>query len=169
MADIVSRERLQPSLLDRLTDNAPEQKRESFDQQTLNMPQLRQAVLRDLAWLLNSTNLATTTELKPLPQVARSTINYGIPGFAGLISSATRLTGLEAALAEAIRAFEPRIRSETLKVRMRERTDDELGPSVQFEIRGELWAYPAPQQIFVQTAIDLETRLAQVTDQRTRG
>ncbi|MBV9756165.1 MAG: type VI secretion system baseplate subunit TssE [Alphaproteobacteria bacterium] len=169
MADIVSRERLQPSLLDRLTDNAPEQKRESFDQQTLNMAQLRQAVLRDLGWLLNSTNLATTTELKSLPLVARSTVNYGIPGFAGLISSAARLTGVEAALAEAIRAFEPRIRPDTLRVRMRERTEDEPGPSVQFEIRGELWAYPAPQQIFVQTAIDLETRLAQVTDQRTRG
>jgi type VI secretion system protein ImpF len=169
MADIVSRERLQPSLLDRLTDNAPEQKRESFDQQTLNMAQLRQAVLRDLAWLLNSTNLATTTELKSVPLVARSTINYGIPGFAGLISSAARLTGVETALAEAIRAFEPRIRPDTLRVRMRERTEDEPGPSVQFEIRGELWAYPAPQQIFVQTAIDLETRLAQVTDQRTRG
>lgn len=168
MSEIASRERLQPSLLDRLTDNASEQKRESFDQQTLNMAQLRQAVLRDLAWLLNSTNLATTIELKATPLTARSTVNFGIPGFAGLISSATRLSGLEAALAEAIRAFEPRIRPDTLKVRMRERTEDDPGPSVLFEIRGELWAYPAPQQIFVETAIDLETRLAQVTDVRTR-
>ena len=169
MADIISRERLQPSLLDRLTDNAPDQKRESFDQQTLNMPQLRQAVLRDLAWLLNSTNLATTTELNAAPLAARSTLNYGIPGFAGLISSSLRLTALESAIAEAIRAFEPRINPETLKVRTRERTDDDPGPSVVFEIRGELWAYPAPQQIFVQTAIDLETRLAQVTDARARS
>jgi type VI secretion system protein ImpF len=169
VAEIASRERLQPSLLDRLTDSAPEQKRESFDQQTLNMVQLRQAVLRDLAWLLNTTNLATTTELKGTPHAARSTVNFGIPGFAGLISSEVRMTGLEAAIAEAIRAFEPRIRAETLKVRMRERSDDDPGPSVQLEIRGELWAYPAPQQIFVQTAIDLETRMAEVTDVRTRG
>lgn len=169
MAEIASRERLQPSLLDRLTDDAREQKRESFDQQTLNMTQLRRAVLRDLAWLLNSTNLATTTDLKATPLAARSVINFGIPGFAGLISSAERLTALEAALAESIRAFEPRVRAETLRVRMRERTEDDPGPSVQFEIRGELWAYPAPQQIFVETAIDLETRLAKVTDVRTRG
>ena len=169
MSDIASRERLQPSLLDRLTDDAPEQKRESFDRQTLNMMQLRQAVLRDLAWLLNSTNLATTTDLKATPLAARSAINYGIPGFAGLIRSAGQLTGLESALVEAIRAFEPRIRPETLKVRMRERMDDDPGASVQFEIRGELWAYPAPQQIFVETAIDLETHLAKVTDVRARG
>ncbi len=63
MHEIASRERLQPSLLDRLTDAAPEQTRETFEQQTLGMQQLRQAVLRDLAWLLNTTNLAATEDL----------------------------------------------------------------------------------------------------------
>ncbi len=48
MSGLKSRERLQPSLLDRLTDHAPAQKRDGPDQQVLNMAQLRQAVLRDL-------------------------------------------------------------------------------------------------------------------------
>jgi len=60
---------------------APMQKRESFDQQALSMQQLRQAVLRDLGALLNATNLATLDDLSETPRVAKSTINYGIPGF----------------------------------------------------------------------------------------
>ena len=48
MAELTLRERLQPSLLDRLTDLAPENRRESLDQQSLSTQQMRQAVLRDL-------------------------------------------------------------------------------------------------------------------------
>ncbi len=49
MSGLEGRERLQPSLLDRLTDLNPTAKRDGPDQQVLTMPQLRQAVLRDLA------------------------------------------------------------------------------------------------------------------------
>jgi type VI secretion system protein ImpF len=169
MAEITSRERLQPSLLDRLTDHAPEHTRESFDQQTLGMQQLRQAVLRDLAWLLNTTNLATTEDLSATPLAAKSAINFGIPGFAGLNASANRLAALESGIAEAIRAFEPRIRADTLRVRMRTNKADQPTPALVFEIEGELWAQPVPQRLFLETSIELETRLAVVTDQRMRS
>jgi len=38
-----------------------------------------------------------------------------------------------------------------------------------FEIEGELWTQPVPQQLFLETSIELETRLAVVTDARRRG
>ena len=60
MADLTPQERLQPSLLDRLTDSAPDTKRESRDRRVLSMRRLRSAVLRDLAWLLNTGHLETT-------------------------------------------------------------------------------------------------------------
>lgn len=169
MAETTSRERLQPSLLDRLTDNAPEATREGFDQQTLTFPQLRQAVLRDIAWLLNTTNLATTDDLSGLPLVVKSTINFGVPGLAGLIGTSGRLSTLQAGIAEAIRSFEPRIRPETLVVRLREQGRDEPTPALSFEIEGELWAQPVPEQLFLETSIELETRFAVVTDTRKRG
>src|SRR5580698_2708541 len=109
MSGLRGRERLQPSLLDRLTDNAPGQKRDGPDGQTLTMAQLRQAVVRDLAALLNTTNLATLQDLSATPLAARSTLNYGIPGFAGMTGSAARVANLERELANAIRAYEPRI------------------------------------------------------------
>lgn len=169
MAETTSRERLQPSLLDRLTDHAPESRREGFDQQTLTFPQLRQAVMRDIGWLLNTTNLATTDDLAGLPLVIKSTVNFGVPGLAGLIGTSSRLNSLESGIADAIRAFEPRIRPETLVVRLREEGRDQPSPAITFEIEGELWAQPVPEQLFLETSIELETRLTVVTDTRTRG
>jgi type VI secretion system protein ImpF len=166
VAENITRERLQPSLLDRLTDQAPEHTRETFEQQTLGLMQLRQAVLRDLAWLLNTTNLAATEDLGATPLAAKSTINFGVPGLAGNIGTAERLGAIETGIADAIRAFEPRIRPETLKVRLRPSSEDKPTPALVFEIRGELWAQPVPQQLFLETAIELETRMAVITDVR---
>jgi type VI secretion system protein ImpF len=161
-----SRERLQPSLLDRLTDEAPEKTRETYEQQTLSTQQLRNAVLRDLAWLLNTTNLSATEDLPPL--AAASTINFGIPDFAGR-SETSFLGSLEDGIVHAIKAFEPRIKEDTLRISVRTGDSSRPTPALVFEIAGELWAQPLPQQIFVETAIELETRLAVVTDVRTRG
>ncbi len=169
MAEATSRERLQPSLLDRLTDRAPEQRHELLDRQSLSMQQLREAVLRDLAWLLNTTNLATSDDLDATPLVARSTLNFGIPGFTGLVRSSGKVVSLEATIADAIRAFEPRIRPDSLRVRARRPREDAAVPALVFEIEGELWAQPVPQQLFLETSIELETRLAVVTDIRKRG
>ena len=169
MSELLGRERLQPSLLDRLTDHAPEARKENFDQQSLTMQQLRQAVLRDLAWLLNTTNLSALEDVSATPLAARSTLNFGIPGFAGLAGTADRLAGLERGIAEAIRTFEPRIRPDTLRVRLRERTEEDSAATLVFEIEGELWAQPVPQQLFLETALELETGLAVVSEARMRG
>ncbi len=136
MSGLKGRERLQPSLLDRLTDLLPTQKRDGPDQQVLTMAQLRQAVLRDLGALLNTTNLATLKDLSASPLAARSTLNYGIPGFAGMIESASRVVALEREMADAIRAFEPLIRPETLRVRSRDSRDNGANPAIADEIEG---------------------------------
>jgi type VI secretion system protein ImpF len=170
MAQLAERERLQPSLLDRLTDNAPTSKRDTPDQQTLSTHALKQAVLRDLAWLLNTTNLGTTeTLMDGASRAASSTINFGIPGFTGMVVSRGRMPGLENSIAAAIRTFEPRINPDSLRVRVREQKQDNPIPALVFEIEGELWAQPVPQALFLETAIELETRLAIVTDAQGRA
>jgi type VI secretion system protein ImpF len=164
VSGLKGRERLQPSLLDRLTDHNPSTKRDGPDQQVLTLAQLRQAVLRDLAALLNTSNLESVVDLSEAPLAARSTVNYGIPGLAGLLESSDRTNSLEQELETAIRAFEPRIKSDTLKVRMRGTDSDTGMPSLLFEIEGELWAQPVPVQLFLETKIEVETRLAAVTE-----
>ena len=169
MAEANRHDRLQPSLLDRLTDNAPEARRESLDQQSLTMIQLRQAVMRDLAWLMNTTNLAATEDLDDAPRAAASVINFGVPSFVGLVAHDERVSSLEATIANAIRQFEPRIRPDSLRVTAREAREEHAVPTLVFEIEGELWAQPVPQQLFLETSVDIETRLAVVTDKRSRG
>jgi type VI secretion system protein ImpF len=163
VSGLKGRERLQPSLLDRLTDNAPTAKRDPPDQQVLTLAQLRQAVLRDLAALLNTTSLEGVDDLSDAPLAAASTINYGIPALAGLIEASSHSHSLEDELADAIRAFEPRIRGESVKVSTRA-SDAESTPALMFEIEGELWAQPVPIQLFLETKIEVETRLAVVTE-----
>ncbi len=58
MADqLLPQDRLQPALLDRLTDDEPDKKQEPREARVLSKSRLRQSVLRDLAWLFNATRL----------------------------------------------------------------------------------------------------------------
>jgi type VI secretion system protein ImpF len=169
MSALSGRERLQPSLLDRLTDNNRAAKRDGPDTQALTLAQLRQAVLRDLAFLLNTTNLDTLDDLSDFPLTQQSTLNYGIPGLAGLLESSSHARSLEEKLADAIRNYEPRIRGDTIRVRARGATENGGMRALVFEIAGELWAQPVPIQLFVETKIDVETRTAVVTEAKPRS
>ena len=65
MAELTPQERLFPSLLDRLSDDQPLEQKESRDRRVFSVSKLRAAVLRDLAWLLNTCHLAASEDLKP--------------------------------------------------------------------------------------------------------
>ena len=54
MSDHALSERLQPSLLDRLTDNDPTNLKETRESRVIDLRRLREIIQRDLAWLLNT-------------------------------------------------------------------------------------------------------------------
>ncbi len=165
MPDPARADRLQPSLLDRLTDHAPDKVRETPDQQSLTMAQLREAVLRDLAWLLNTTRTDGDEMFADHPRAAQSTINYGIPPLAGLATeSDPRLC--ETWLAAAIQTFEPRIFRASLEVQLRPAEDDNPLPALKFDIAGELWAEPVPQALFLETSIEVETQTVSISESK---
>ena len=157
MPELSLQERLQPSLLDRLIDDAPEQQRETPNQRVLTMQRLRECVLRDLTWLLNSSNLGDRDLAAKYPHVARSVLNFGLPDLAGVTSSAVDTDELARLVRQLIWDFEPRIRRHTLQVRAITGTDDAAHKSLVFEIEGELWAQPVPLELLVKTELDLET------------
>jgi len=53
MAELTAIEKLQPCLLDRLTDDEPGKKEESRAQRVVSLQRYRRGVLRDLEWLFN--------------------------------------------------------------------------------------------------------------------
>lgn len=157
MAELTPRERLQPSLLDRLTDKAPGSKNESRDHRVLSMQKLRDAVLRDLAWLLNTGQLETTEDLEAYPEVGKSVLNYGIPDISGLSISGVDTASFERAVRDAIIKFEPRISADSVHVTVvRDGTQMNRNAMV-FNIEGQLWAEPTPMALYLKTELDLET------------
>ena len=158
MAELTLQERLQPSLLDRLTDHAPNEQRESDDKRTLTKQALRQAVLRDLGWLLNATCLLDETHRRSYPWLVQSVLNFGLPPLAGQLASRIDVPLMERTLRQALLRFEPRLVEETLTVRALEAASVlETHNIIEFEIRGHLWAQPVPLELLLHTDIDLET------------
>lgn len=153
MADRLLVERLQPSLLDRLTDDAPRSPTEPGSGRMIDIARLREIIQRDLAWLLNTSNMEAEHELALFPHVAASTLNYGVPPLSGSSSTRNRADEIRLALRKAIETFEPRILPQTLDIQMRQ----ESGSStvVSFDIRGELWAEPVPVDLYLRTALDV--------------
>lgn len=164
MAELLHSERLQPSLLDRLTDDAPDSTSESREQRVLSFRQLRQSVLRDLSWLLNASALESMVDLSEVPFAARSVINYGTPALSGTNVSSVDLPKIEKKIKQAIIDFEPRILPNSLKLELIT-TDQQMNQQAMcFKIEGDLWAQPLPIHLYIRSDLDLETGEVTVKD-----
>ena len=157
MAELTQKERLQPSLLDRLTDDSPSERNESRDSRVLSLKKLRECVLRDLTWLLNTECFESVVKLDSVPAVRSSVLNYGIPTVAGLTASGLELSKLERQVRNAIVAFEPRLLKDKLTVEAILSDEEMSRNTLVFEINGELWAQPVPLRMHLRTELDLET------------
>lgn len=152
-----AQEYLQPSLLDRLIDQAPDAKSESDDRRTLTRQALRQAVLRDLGWLLNACGQGDALGEKRHPNVMSSVLNYGLPMLSGQFTSSVQRVSMEQALKRAIERFEPRILAHTLEVELvMEGSPLDSHNCIGLTIRGMLWAQPVPLEFLMRSRIDLE-------------
>ena len=164
MAELTSQERLQPSLLDRLTDEQPAKSKESRDQRVLSLQRLREGVLRDLAWLLNSCHLEATEDLEDYPLVKSTVLNFGMPDLAGSTASSTDVGAVERLLRRSIIDFEPRILRNTLKVKVVVDDQHMSRNAMTFHIEGELWAQPIPLSLYRKAEVDLETGTFNVSE-----
>jgi len=162
-APLKVRDRLQPALLDRLTDSARQQRTEAPDAQAIGGERLRAAVLRDLAWLLNTANAEDGhVDWSTFEQARASVVNYGMRPLAGKQMSGLERMEIEASMREAILRFEPRILAESVEVRSLA-DDARHGALAQrqnvlaFEIKGTLWLAPYPIELVLRSDLDLET------------
>lgn len=155
-------DRLQPSLLDRLLDDAPGERSEAPEQRFLSKARLRQAVVRDLGWLLNATRPPVGDDST---LVRGSVTGYGMPALSGSLVAQLDLDGLERELHRVICSFEPRIVADTLEVRaIRSEALLDSHNMIDFEIRGMLWSQPVPLELVLRTTFDFEANLVQVRD-----
>lgn len=155
MAELAPRERLQPSLLDRLSDDEPGKTAEPRERRVLSMRTLREGVLRDLAWLLNTTNLLSAGGVDKLPHVANSVLNYGVPDLSGAAISSLNIGKLERGIRQAIWDFEPRLIRSSVSVRAVAGASA-ASNKITFDIEADLWAQPYPERLYLKTELDLD-------------
>ena len=167
MAELTPKERLQPSLLDRLTDDEPEKRQESREKRVLSPSRLRESVRRDLSWLFNTVNLASTQSLEGYPEVEKSTLNFGLPDLAGRTASSVDKLALERLLRRAVWDFEPRLTRSAVRVKLLIDTEKMSHNAMCFAIEAELWAQPLPLRLFLRTDLDLETGEVSVSEMAT--
>jgi len=157
MTELTPSEKLQPCLLDRLTDDEPNRQMESRNQRVMTLRRYRQAVLRDLAWLLNTSAHIEQDGLEDFKEVSSSVLNFGIQDITGMTAASRNSEQIRYQLVEALRRFEPRIIPNTISIKMEVDPMEMNTRSIRFEIWGDLWSQPIPESLFIKTRMDLET------------
>jgi type VI secretion system protein ImpF len=159
-------DRFQPCLFDRLIDPKPKEQVESRAERLISMARYREAVIRDIEWLLSTSGHLGSEGLEDFPAVEQSVFNFGRYGLEGVTLSNFDPGMLEEDIARALRRFEPRINPATVKVRCVSNSSGEGKKRSRMpgaynvltvEISGELWAHPASEDFLLKTSIDMET------------
>ncbi|WP_245972070.1 type VI secretion system baseplate subunit TssE [Rhodovulum iodosum] len=135
---------------------------------------LREAVRRDIEALFNIERLEahfllTAREradredpadlLADYPEIRASVVNYGVPAFAGHKGNDFDQDKLARDLKATLQVFEPRLKSDSLKVQVR--VGRKTGLRV--DIDGILMVAPVPERLRLSTTIDLDSGQALTT------
>jgi len=159
---------LMPTLLDRLRDDAPHRQHEAPGEYAVTRAQMRDIVQRDLAYLLNTTNIEEQIDRVRYPHVVASTMNYGVPPLAGKFMATRQWRDIETIIKRAISDFEPRLVPDSLSVSPLPDEDGEVQyNALAFEVRGLISMDPYPMEFMVQSSLDLETSQLNVSGART--
>lgn len=143
--------RITLSILDRLTDSDPGRPIDPPPSRMRSLRELKQAVRRDLEWLLNSRR----DILPPAPdleQTTRSLATYGLPDFsAASVTNPSDRASILKTLERTIGQFERRLKSVSISLE----TGAEGKHSLRFRIDAELDVDPAPEQVSFDTTLQL--------------
>lgn len=160
MARIDNEVRITPSVLDRLLDDDPQNSREAPKSRSASLIDLRQAVRRDLEWLLN-TRCFVDADDDGLTEAKRSVVYFGLPDFTGLsVQSSAEKDDLVRSIETAIKNFEPRF----LGVKVTLEPIDSLDRQLRFRIEARLDVDPVPEQIVFDSVMQAGTGGFAVTE-----
>ena len=151
MAKIREDQPLMPSVLDRLIDYDPGNKRDAPSSRAQVLRELKLSVRRDLENLLNTRRRClewppTFTELEV------ALVNYGIPDFTGTVLSRQRQREeFRRTVEKVIRVFEPRFKQ--VQVEMLDNSEP-TDHTLRFRINALLHAEPAPEPVVFDSALE---------------
>jgi type VI secretion system protein ImpF len=140
------------SVLDRLIDQDPGTSSEAPPTRSQSVRQLKDALRRDLEWLLNTRRIAVPPD-ESLKEVNDSAYIFGLPDFSAYsLKSIKDQTKLMRHLQTTVKLFEPRLAN----VKVVPLESDEPGTrTLRFRIEGLLLMDPAPEQVSFDTVLEL--------------
>jgi type VI secretion system protein ImpF len=140
------------SVLDRLIDLDPRNSKEVPPTRIQSERMLRDAVRRDLEWLLNTRRIAVPPD-EGLKELNRSVYLFGLPDFTGFsIATPNDKSRLIRQLQNAVKLFEPRI----AKARIIPIEAESAGTrTLRFRIEGLLLMDPEPEHVSFDTVLQL--------------
>jgi type VI secretion system protein ImpF len=159
-------QRLVPSVIDRLIDERPRSAQAPPEAAAPSLPQLKEAVKRDLEWLLNSRQVLADLPGE-LRQLDRSLLTYGLPDFtSATLSNTADQDLLRRSVEDAIRRFEPRLRRFNKEQPMVTLEPPRpLDRSLRFRIDAMLIVEPEPQPISFDSVLQLNTKMFVVSSE----
>lgn len=150
-------DRFWPSLIDRL--DGRDREAAPIEDHFVDQKTLQAMIKASLEDLLNTVNYESTESLEGFDRIRRSVINYGIPSITGHMAGTFDVAQVQRRIREAILAFEPRFRPETLRVQIVTQSEDgsvDQHRPVELSIEGEIYATPTPERVVLRTLMDLE-------------
>ncbi len=143
---------VQPSVLDRLTDEDP---RSAVDPRLTYADSLRAfkaAVQRDLEWLLNTRRTSDGADVDALDEVRRSLYNFGMPDITAMSrDSVPARSQLLQQVEETLALFEPRLGQ--VRISMVEVEGDLNRRELRFVVEATLRLDPTPEQVMFDTVL----------------
>lgn len=140
------------SILDRLSDDQPEIVREGSMSRTQSLRKLKQSVVRDLAWLLN-TRQSPDEEWSGATDLKTSLLSFGLPDFTGLNPRNHKdREKLRHSIEAVIGHYEPRLKR--VRITVHPLSDDR---SLHFRVTALLNLQPSPEPIVFDTVLNLTT------------
>ena len=147
-------QKLSPSVLDRLIDEAPRASRESDDAPAWSLDRAKAAVKRDLEWLLNSRKILARLPDEP-GHLGHSVLTYGLPDLASAsLNNPADQARLRRAIVESIARFEPRL----ARVEVTLEPARELERAIHFRIDAMLEVEPEPEPVTFDSVLRLDTK-----------
>lgn len=143
--------RITPSVLDRLIDTEPQVSSEPPMSRPKSLRQLKDAVRRDLEWLLNTRQLVDKIP-EGLREVRQSLAAYGLPDFTATgVKSLRDQERVRRVIQVAIELFEPRLKDVSVTVH----PGRDFERSLHFRIDASLQVEPAPEPVVFDTALEI--------------
>jgi type VI secretion system protein ImpF len=151
MADWKEREEILPALLDRLTDDEPNNRQEARPSRAQLVRAIKASLRRDLEWLLNTRRQIEDPE-DWMTEVQYSLYQYGLPDLTTYSLGSSQDQGLLAhLLEEAVAKFEPRLSNVIVSMIPLAGTNRIL----RFQIEGVLMIDTGPERIQFDTTLEL--------------